>query len=234
MTRPFSVRKSIWLGRALLVLIAALSLLYYVACGDEDFIRIDGHSVPTAVARGPAGLETPFDHIRKELTKLAENILAQLFEHNNWANRQIIRACSALSEDQLDANPQSGQQWSIRVNLAHLVFWQQDYLSLLTQVPGPKGNTAPSFDELEESANSSGEGLLALAQAESGGRPSVQLQTDDGYLVEPWVVMVQAVNHANDHRKQIANLFRALEVDPPGLDGWTFGEATDALIKIQE
>ena len=165
---------------------------------------------------------------------MTEDILAKLFEHNNWANRQIIRACSALSDDQLDANPQSGQQWSIRVNLVHLVKWQQEYLTLLTHLPGPKGSTAPSFDELEESAKSSGEGLLALTQAENGPRPSVQLQTDDGYVVEPWVVVVQAVNHANDHRKQIANLFRALEVDPPTLDGWTFGEATHALIKIKE
>ncbi len=165
---------------------------------------------------------------------MTENILAKLFEHNNWANRQIIRACSALSEDQLDANPQSRQQWSIRENLVHLVNWQQEYLTLVTQLPGPKGNAAPSFDELEESANSSGEGLLALAQDENGRLPSVELQTDDGYLVAPWVVMVQAVNHANDHRKQIAILFRALEVDPPTLDGWIFGEATHALIKIQE
>ena len=34
---------------------------------------------------------------------MTENTLAKLFEHNNWANRQIIRTCSALGDDQLDA-----------------------------------------------------------------------------------------------------------------------------------
>ena len=36
---------------------------------------------------------------------MTENILGRLFEHNNWANLQIIQACSALSDEQLDAEP---------------------------------------------------------------------------------------------------------------------------------
>lgn len=35
------------------------------------------------------------------------NILEKLFEHNNWANLQIIQACASLSDAQLDAEPQS-------------------------------------------------------------------------------------------------------------------------------
>jgi uncharacterized damage-inducible protein DinB len=38
---------------------------------------------------------------------MAENFLVKLFEHNNWANRQSIQACAALSDEQLDAEPQS-------------------------------------------------------------------------------------------------------------------------------
>jgi uncharacterized damage-inducible protein DinB len=30
------------------------------------------------------------------------NLLAKLFEHNNWADLQIINSCSALSDQQLD------------------------------------------------------------------------------------------------------------------------------------
>jgi len=36
---------------------------------------------------------------------MAENIPGKLFEHNNWANLQIIQACVALSDEQLDADP---------------------------------------------------------------------------------------------------------------------------------
>jgi uncharacterized damage-inducible protein DinB len=32
-----------------------------------------------------------------------ENVLTKLFEHNNWANLQIIQVCSTLSNEQLDA-----------------------------------------------------------------------------------------------------------------------------------
>ncbi len=36
---------------------------------------------------------------------MTENFLVKLFEHNHWANLQIIQACSVLSDEQLDANP---------------------------------------------------------------------------------------------------------------------------------
>ena len=163
---------------------------------------------------------------------MSENILARLIEHNNWANRQVVRACAALGDDQLDARPQSPKHWSIRENLVHLVTWQWEYLSLLTQKPAPKGQTDPSFAELEESADSSGKELLALARAEDGTPFEGQVRTSDGYRVERWVVMVQVVNHATEHRKQIAHLMRALELEPPWQDGWAFGEATGALVQI--
>ena len=38
---------------------------------------------------------------------MTENFLVRIFEHNNWANSMIIQACSALSDEQLDAEPQS-------------------------------------------------------------------------------------------------------------------------------
>ncbi|MHC4449967.1 MAG: DinB family protein [Planctomycetota bacterium] len=156
---------------------------------------------------------------------MAESMLAKLIEHNNWANRQMIRACLALGNDQLDARPLSAEQWSIRENLVHLVNWQQDYLSLLTQERTP---AKPSFGELEGSAHASGDGLLALDAKRIQG----QVETSDGYRVERWVVMLQAINHATEHRKQIANLMRAQGLEAPWQDGWAFGEAEHALVRI--
>jgi uncharacterized damage-inducible protein DinB len=62
---------------------------------------------------------------------MAESILVRLFEHNNWANLRIIRACSALSDAQLDAEPQSATKGSIRLTLIHLVASQQVPHSLM-------------------------------------------------------------------------------------------------------
>ena len=162
---------------------------------------------------------------------MTENILERLFEHNNWANAEIIRACSTLSDEQLDAEPKSATKGSIRLTLWHLVEAQQSYLSLLT-LPIEKRVYPPiAFTEFEHVASASGEVLLAMAKGER--KPvTTPLQTEDGYYVEPWVVLVQVINHATEHREQINNMLTALGVTPLDLDGWTFGNATSAIVPI--
>jgi uncharacterized damage-inducible protein DinB len=163
---------------------------------------------------------------------MTENILAKLFEHNNWANIQIIQACAVLSDEQLDAAPKSATKGSIRRTLWHLIAAQQGYLSLLTGIkPRFNWQVPPAFAELQQAAIITGEGLLALARDESS-IPKTRLQTKDRYLVEPWVVMVQVINHATEHREQISSMLSALGVTHPDLDGWSYGEATDALAPI--
>jgi uncharacterized damage-inducible protein DinB len=58
------------------------------------------------------------------------------------------------------------------------------------------------------------------------------LQTRDGYHVNSWVLIVQIINHATEHREQIKSMLTALEVTPPSVDGWDYGEATNALVPI--
>lgn len=164
---------------------------------------------------------------------MTENFLIKLFEHNNWANMQIIQACSVLSDGQLDAVPQSATKGSIRDTLLHLVAAQHGYLSLLTLPVAARQKISPTFAELQESVQASGEGLLSLARDESRKPLAKQLQTRDEYLVEPWVVMVQVINHATEHREQIKSMLSSLGVTPPDIDGWDYGEVTKALIPMQ-
>ena len=89
----------------------------------------------------------------------------------------------------------------------------------------------PTFVELLESATSSGEGLLALARDETNPSLTTQIQ-DDGYTIEPWVIMVQAINHATEHREQIKSMVSALGVPPLRLDGGAYGWAVKAIIPI--
>jgi uncharacterized damage-inducible protein DinB len=165
---------------------------------------------------------------------MIENILAKLFEHNNWANLRIIEACSALSDEQLDAEPRSVTKGSIRRTLLHLVTSQRNYLSLLTLPVESRPDVPPpsTFAELQESARASGDGLLALSRGEWSEPLKPRLQTKDGYFVAPWVIMVQVINHATEHREQVNSMLTSLGVTPPDLDGWSFGEATNALIPI--
>jgi len=160
------------------------------------------------------------------------NFLVKLFEHNNWANNQIIKACSTLSDEQLDTEPQSATKGTIRETLTHLVNSQRGYLSLLTLTLEARHHAPPTFAGLQESAQISGEGLLALVQDESSNFPKARLQTTDGFFVEPWVVMLQVINHATEHREQIKSMLSSLGVTPPNIDGWDYGEASNALVPI--
>ena len=161
-----------------------------------------------------------------------ENILTRLFEHNNWANLQIIQACSALSNEQLDAEPQTVMKGSIRSTLSHLINSQEDYLSQLMGIEARfDWQTPPNFDELQQASSHTGEGLITLARNESSGSLKTKFQKDE-YSIESWVVMVQAINHATEHREQIKSMLSSLGITPPRIDGWAYGEVTNALIQL--
>ncbi len=164
---------------------------------------------------------------------MTEHILEKLLEHNNWANLQIIQACSALSDEQLDAEPQSVTKGSIRTTLLHLVSSQRGYLSLLTLPVEARLQAAPAITDLKESARLSGEGLLELVRDESSKFPKTRLQTTDRFFVEPWVVLVQVINHATEHREQIKSMLTALGVTPPDVDGWSYAEAVKAMAPVE-
>jgi uncharacterized damage-inducible protein DinB len=44
--------------------------------------------------------------------------------------------------------------------------------------------------------------------------------------------MVQVINHATEHREQIKSMLTALGIEPPNIDGWDFGFATNTLVPI--
>lgn len=160
---------------------------------------------------------------------MAENVLEKLFEHNNWANQRMIEACAALTDEQLDAEPQTATLGSIRSTLIHLVSAQRGYLSLLTVPVGERQRISLAFADLEAAAASSGEALLAIARDPQSLHLEGKIQSRDGYLISPWVVMVQVINHASEHREQISSMLTALGITPPDLDGWSYGEAANAI-----
>jgi len=162
---------------------------------------------------------------------MTENFLEKLFEHNNWANDKIIQACYTLTDEQLDAEPHSVTKGNIRETLTHLVTSQRGYLALLTLPLEERPDTLLEFPELQKSARTSGDGLLALAKGKQ--KPyEARLITRHGHYSEPWVVMLQVINHATEHREQIKSMLSALGVTPPDIDGWDYGESQKALVPI--
>jgi uncharacterized damage-inducible protein DinB len=159
------------------------------------------------------------------------SLLERVLEHNNWANQRLLQTCAALEEALLDAQPQSATVGTIRETLIHLVAAQRGYLSLLTQPIGARSHAPLAFEELSGSAAASGGGLLDLARNADGMLQQRGLPTTDGYHVDAWVVVVQAIQHAAEHREQVCSMLTALGVAPPELDGWAYGEAAGALVE---
>lgn len=165
---------------------------------------------------------------------MTDNILARIFEHNNWANQKILEACAVLTDEQLDAPPQSATEGSIRSTLLHLVSAQNGYLRLLTlPLEERRDRIAVEFIDIKRSLEASGEQLLELAR-DTGRLPSTRIQTRDEYLVEPWVIMLQIINHATEHREQIKSMLTALGIEPPSMDGWDYGDVMEALVPMQK
>ena len=165
---------------------------------------------------------------------MTENYLARVFEHNNWANDKIIEACSTLTDEQIDAPPQSATEGSIRSTLLHLVAAQYNYLRLLTLPFEERQDRIDiEFGKIQESLQNSGEALLKLAR-DTSKLPATRIQTRDGYYVDSWVLMVQIINHATEHREQIKSMLTALGATPPSIDGWDYGEVANALVPMEK
>jgi len=162
---------------------------------------------------------------------MPETLLEQLLDHNNWANQRLMKACRQLSDDQLDTQPSSAAYGSVRETLTHLVRAQVGYLRLLTRPVDERRREKLDlgFHELEDALRTSGEKLLDLV--EKGEIPAARLETTDGYWVDPWVVLVQTLDHAAEHRQQICAQLSAFGQTPPATDGWAFGEARGGLVE---
>ncbi len=157
--------------------------------------------------------------------------LSRIVEHNNWANAALIRACSSLTPAQMDATPRSPRERTIRQVLTHLVESQVGYASMLSPGWRPGADLPSSPADLARAADESGRALQAVADGEVSVAWDSDLRTSDGYVVKPWIVFVQAINHGAEHRRQVCGILRALGVDPPRLDGWGFGEASGAVVQ---
>jgi len=151
--------------------------------------------------------------------------LADFFKFNLWANLRVLDACASLDDAQLDATMR-GTFGSVRQTLMHIFAGEEGYVQRFTgQRPEPALHTRdpfPGFDELRRRARQSGEGLIAIAEQFDPGQV-LQLSYDGQlYAVPAILVLIQAINHATDHRSQIATLLSQQDVTLPELDGWAY------------
>ncbi len=157
--------------------------------------------------------------------------LPDVFRYNLWANLRLLETCAELSDAQLDATTK-GMFGSVRETLIHMLASEEGYARTVTgkiSTPPLEDLTQlPDFDELRRRAQGSGEALIAFAEQVDQGELSRILHLDGGTYDAPVIVVViQAINHAIDHRSQIAMLLSQQEIELPDnfLDAWAYNDA---------
>lgn len=118
---------------------------------------------------------------------------------------------------------------SIRDTLVHIVGAQERYVAALAET-GPvsvirERAPFPGLAELRDGARTSGEALVELAaQAQSGATVTTTWRGEE-YTLPVWLLLVQAINHATEHRAQVSAILTKQGISPPSMDGWTYHEA---------
>jgi uncharacterized damage-inducible protein DinB len=149
--------------------------------------------------------------------------LAAIFEHNRWANEQLLEACRDLTPEQL-ATRVEGTYGGLGETLAHIVSGETFYVELLTEwapaVHWHRADPFPGIDALLSRARDTGARLLAAAESLMPEQP---IERDEGEWIPASVILVQAINHATEHRVHAATILSQLGIEPPQVDGWHFG-----------
>lgn len=157
------------------------------------------------------------------------SILVRLFEHHHWANQGTVTACAELDDAVLDATV-VGTRDSVRETLMHIAGAEQRYVMRLAGLPPAYGERDgwPGIARLRQLLDESGRRLIDLA-----GRadPDEVLRGEYGgeaYALPAALLYVQAINHASEHRSQIATILTQQGIEPPDVSGWAWHAAHGA------
>lgn len=152
--------------------------------------------------------------------------LVDLFQHNKWANLQLLEACAGLAEDQWQAAAE-GTYGAVVDTLLHLLAAEERYVTLLTgRVPADpihEKKGFPGFAVLREHARLSGDALIAVAQDDPYDQILKGQFGDEPYEMRAVVPLVQAIHHAAEHRTQIMTILGQIGAPQPDLSGWAYG-----------
>lgn len=149
--------------------------------------------------------------------------LASIFEHNRWANERLLEACRDLTPAQFAASV-DGTYGDLGGTLAHIASGDAFYVLLLTgwtpATEWQQDDSFPGVEPLLEVVRETGTRLLAAATSIDGDRP---IERDPGELIPASVILVQAINHGNEHRTHATTILTQLGITPPAIDGWHYG-----------
>ncbi|CAN5552948.1 DinB family protein [soil metagenome] len=154
----------------------------------------------------------------------------EMFGHNRWANLRLFDWCAGVHDALLDSSA-PGTFGDARSTLVHLVSAEERYVELLTgdEIPDDQrleiDDPFPGLELLRERIDASGQRLIAIA----GSTPDDHIIEGtflDGrsYRLSATTLLIQAINHATEHRTHIMTVISQHGVEAPETDGWLYGE----------
>ncbi|MGI9253471.1 MAG: DinB family protein [Thermomicrobiales bacterium] len=165
------------------------------------------------------------------------DILVACFEHNRWANLLLAEACLAVDPALLEIGLE-GTFGPIRATLLHTAIAEWAYARALageaaSGVPRlASGETdlavirAMDMAAIRDELAGSGDAMIAAARTAVAGA-TIQIDWDGDGVWRPAPVaflFVQALDHAKEHRTQVAAILTQQGVTPPEMDAWaSFG-----------
>src|SRR2546430_17471089 len=90
------------------------------------------------------------------------SVILEFIHYNNWANKQVLAACQALTMEQLDAGA-PGAFGTVRDTLAHIIRAEASYTGRLTGTrpqPSFSWEDKPSLAEMALFASQVGDALV--------------------------------------------------------------------------
>lgn len=164
-----------------------------------------------------------------------DGLAVELLQQNAWANERILEACRALTAQQLELSI-PGTYGKIQDVLTHLLAAEQRYIRALSGEARPdmlsERNGFPGIDVLFDHARWSGPRLIALARAIAPGETFDQSYQGKRFRSVKSVVLVQAVEHGTEHRAHSTVTMSFHGIQPPPLDGWTYGDHRGQIVEL--
>ncbi len=191
----------------------------------------DEHRAQVGSILGAAGVKQPDldgrafglrgDQDDGALGRWADSLLLRFIDFSGWATGVLLEHCLGMGEQALRAAA-PGTYGTVHETLTHLVDVDGSYLSWLTSALEVllKGSADP--DVLRRCAKQWQEGWHAYLEAAPDHARVVQ--AGGSRLVPAWVLTLQAVHHANDHRAHVGTVLGANGLPVPRADVWAFAE----------
>ncbi|HVD01016.1 MAG TPA: DinB family protein [Candidatus Dormibacteraeota bacterium] len=146
-----------------------------------------------------------------------------LFKRNAWATEQLLEFCAGRPE--LTAPAEDDVYGTIEATFNHIVGAEAGYARLITGHLPVRVRESRAAVELLEPGRLIAEGWLEVLSTERDLEVVLPFQRGrDPEVMSDWLPLVQCVHHGDDHRAQIGTLLSRHGIEPPDLDGWSYGE----------